>query len=86
MSHLTIPINSEDIRSLKVGESVMLSGIMLTGRDAVHKWMMETFIKKIRQPQGDDSVVYEAIKPILHSRRTLSGRGNAAFQLTRRNR
>jgi fumarate hydratase class I len=35
---------------------------MLTGRDAVHKWMSETFIKKTRQPQGDDLQVYEAIK------------------------
>lgn len=65
MRELTIPISSEDIRSLKVGESVMLNGIMLTGRDAVHKWMIETFIKKTRTPQGDDLAVYEAIKPIL---------------------
>ncbi|MEN8173710.1 MAG: FumA C-terminus/TtdB family hydratase beta subunit [Chloroflexota bacterium] len=65
MRKLNIPINGDEIRSLKVGESVMLSGTMLTGRDAVHKWMMETFIKKTRQPQGDDLAVYEAIKPIL---------------------
>ena len=65
MRNLTIPIKSEDIRSLKVGESVNLSGMMLTGRDAVHKWMMETFITKTRQPQSDDLAVYEAIKPIL---------------------
>ncbi len=65
MKRLTIPIPDEEIRALKVGESVALNGIMLTGRDAVHKWMIETFIKKTRQPQGDDLEVYEAIKPIL---------------------
>ena len=42
-----------------------MSGVMVTGRDAVHKWMIETFIKKTRPAQGDDVQVYEAIKPIL---------------------
>ena len=65
MREITIPINDETIRSLHVGEPVALSGVMLTGRDAVHKWMIETFIKKTRQPQGDDLEVYAAIKPLL---------------------
>ena len=39
MREITIPISEETIRSLHVGEPVELSGIMLTGRDAVHKWM-----------------------------------------------
>lgn len=62
---LTIPISDEAIRSLKVGDSVLLSGVMITGRDAVHKWISDTFIKKVRQPAGDDLAVYEAIKPLL---------------------
>lgn len=65
MREVTIPISDEVIRSLKVGEPVALTGVMITGRDAVHKWMVETFIKKSRQPQGDDLEVYEAIRPIL---------------------
>jgi len=65
MHEVTIPISDEVIRSLKVGDTIALTGLMLTGRDAVHKWMIETFIKKTRQPQGDDLEVYEAIKPIL---------------------
>jgi fumarate hydratase subunit beta len=65
MRDIQIPISDDIIRSLKVGEPVALSGVMLTGRDAVHKWMIETFIKKIRQPQGDDLQVYQAIKPLL---------------------
>ncbi len=64
MRELTIPISDEDIRSLKAGDNVALTGVMLTGRDAVHKWMIETFIKKTREPQDDDSEVYEAIKPL----------------------
>ena len=63
---LQIPISDEEIRSLKVGDSVLLSGVMITGRDAVHKWIADTFIKKTRQPAGDDLAVYEALKPMLN--------------------
>ena len=44
MREVTIRISDETIRDLKVGEPVALTGIMLTGRDAVHKWMIDTFI------------------------------------------
>jgi len=66
MREINLPISDDAIRSLNVGEPVVLSGVMMTGRDAVHKWMIETFIKKTREPQGDDLEVYEAIKPILN--------------------
>jgi fumarate hydratase class I len=66
MPTLTIPISDEAIRELHVGEPVLLSGVMLTGRDAAHKWMADTFIKKTRPPQGDDLEVYESIRPILN--------------------
>jgi len=65
MRSITIPISDDTILSLKVGEPVALSGVMMTGRDAVHKWMIDTFIKSTRQPQGDDLQVYQAIKPLL---------------------
>lgn len=66
MRELTLPIDDETIRSLQVGDSLTLSGVMMTGRDTVHKWMIETFIRKTRQPQGDDLQVYERIQPILN--------------------
>jgi len=65
MRKITIPISNEIIRSLKVGEPVVLTGVMITGRDVVHKWLIETFIKKTRPPQGEDLQVYKALKPIL---------------------
>lgn len=65
MRTLTLPLSDEAVRELKVGDPVALSGVMVTGRDAVHKWMVETFIKQTRPPQGDDLQVYEAIKPLL---------------------
>jgi fumarate hydratase subunit beta len=65
MREINIPISDETIRSLKVGEPVTLTGVMITGRDAVHKWLIETFIRKTRPPQGEDLQIYEALKPIL---------------------
>lgn len=66
MRKINIPIDDETIRDLKVGEPVLLSGTMVTGRDAAHKWMIETFIKKTRSPQGDDLQAYEALKKLLN--------------------
>ena len=66
MREITIPISDETIRSLKVGEPVLLSGVMVTGRDAAHKWLEETFIKKTRAPQGDDEKIYEELKKLLN--------------------
>ena len=65
MRKLTIPLDAEVIRSLHMGDPVLLTGVMLTGRDTVHKWMVDTFINRAREPQGDDLQVYEAIKPLL---------------------
>ncbi len=66
MRKLKIPITDDDIRGLTVGEPVALDGIIITGRDAVHKWMIDTFIRNTRKPQGDDLEVYAAIKPLLN--------------------
>ena len=65
MREIQIPLSDDTIRSLKVGDPVALSGVMITGRDAVHKWMVDTFIRKTRQAQDDDLDVYNAIKPLL---------------------
>ncbi len=65
MKAISIPIGDDVIRDLKVGEPVLLTGVMVTGRDAAHKWLVETFIKKTRSPQGDDLQVYEDLKKLL---------------------
>jgi tartrate/fumarate subfamily iron-sulfur-dependent hydro-lyase beta chain len=39
MTSLTIPISEEAVRSLKVGDAVEISGVIFTGRDAVHKFL-----------------------------------------------
>ena len=39
--HISLPITDEVIRGLKAGDSVLLTGTILTGRDAAHKRLFE---------------------------------------------
>ena len=41
MTELTTPITEEQVRGLKVGDPVEISGVVFTGRDAVHKYLHE---------------------------------------------
>ena len=62
---LTIPISESDIRALRVGDSVLLDGVMVTGRDAAHKYMAEQFIKTAGPVPDSEKEVYEALVKIL---------------------
>lgn len=66
MRTIQLPASDEVIRELRVGEPVLLNGVLVTGRDAAHKWMVETFIKKTRAPKGDDLQVYEELRKLLN--------------------
>ena len=63
MPKLTTPISDEEIRSLKSGDTVHLNGIIVTGRDAAHKFMVEHFIKNPVQPEDEE--LYENLKELL---------------------
>ena len=41
MIELIAPFTEEKIRALHVGDEVELSGVLFTGRDAVHKYLHE---------------------------------------------
>src|SRR5438445_10822984 len=41
MAKLPFPFTEEKIRALKVGDEVLISGVIHTGRDAVHKYLHE---------------------------------------------
>ena len=45
MPSLTVPISDDEIRALHVGDTVFLNGIIVLGRDAAHKFMVENFIR-----------------------------------------
>lgn len=42
---IQLPITDEDIKSLKAGDSVLLTGTIITGRDAAHKRLFELIEK-----------------------------------------
>lgn len=41
MIELSFPFTEEKIRALKMGDAVSISGVLFTGRDAVHKYLHE---------------------------------------------
>ena len=41
MTQLTTPVPEATIRALKVGDEVAITGVLFTGRDAVHKYLHE---------------------------------------------
>jgi fumarate hydratase class I len=57
MAELKLPVTEESIRSLKVGDFVELTGRMITGRDAAHKWLIEDHRDEVA-PYMADSVIY----------------------------
>lgn len=56
---LDIPISEEAIRALHVGDAVRLSGVMVTGRDAAHRYMIETFIRADAVPESEQPLYGE---------------------------
>ena len=47
---ITLPITDEDIKNLKAGDSVLLSGSIITGRDAAHIRLYELIQKGEKLP------------------------------------
>lgn len=65
MRELTVPISEETIRDLHVGEPVKISGIIATGRDAAHKYMIDNFIKTGGKPPASEQDLYAELQKIL---------------------
>ena len=63
MRRLTVPISDEDIRSLHVGDTVYLNGVIMTGRDAAHKFMIEHFIRQA--PTPEEQPLHDELKRVL---------------------
>ena len=56
---ITLPITDEDIKNLKAGDSVLLTGSIITGRDAAHKRMIEALERGEELPIDiKDSTIY----------------------------
>lgn len=49
---LTLPLTPDQVRELRIGDQVKLSGVLLTGRDVAHKYMIEQrpdFLRELLQ-------------------------------------
>ena len=57
MIKIQLPVSEEEIRKLKVGDEVYLSGKMVTGRDAAHAYLTEKQQAEM-EPILKDSVIY----------------------------
>ncbi|HEY77087.1 MAG TPA: fumarate hydrolyase [Thermoflexia bacterium] len=62
---LETPIPEEAVRALHVGDTVYLSGLIVTGRDAAHKYMVENFIRAGVVPASEQAL-YEELKRLLN--------------------
>ena len=57
--NITVPMSRETARSLKAGDSVLLSGVIYTARDAAHKRLCELAAQGKELPLDvKDSVIY----------------------------
>lgn len=57
MAELTLPVDEQQIRHLSVGTNLELSGRMITGRDAAHKWLLEEYRDEVA-PYLEGTVIY----------------------------
>ncbi len=65
MAELKLPVDEATIRGLKMGDYVELTGRMITGRDAAHKWLIESFREEVA-PFMKDTVIYHCGPVVRH--------------------
>jgi fumarate hydratase class I len=63
--HLTIPISDDQIKQLHVGDQVFLTGVMVTGRDAAHSYIIDNFVKTGGQPPASEAQLYQELQKLL---------------------
>ncbi|MCD7728523.1 MAG: FumA C-terminus/TtdB family hydratase beta subunit [Clostridia bacterium] len=61
MKELVLPLTKEQVKDLKAGDSVLLSGVILTARDCAHRRITEMINKGEKLPFDiDGAVIYYA--------------------------
>ncbi len=63
--HIQLPMNEINTRELKLGDKVLISGIIVTGRDMAHRWMIEEKTDIIR-PYLKDGAIYHCGPIMVH--------------------
>lgn len=57
MAELNLPANEQQIRNFRVGTNLELTGRMITGRDAAHKWLLEAYREEVA-PYLEGTIIY----------------------------
>jgi len=57
MIKIQLPVSADEIRKLKAGDEVVITGVMITGRDTAHKHLVETDGEDVRDLLKD-SMIY----------------------------
>lgn len=60
---LTTPLTEEQVRGLKAGDNVLISGVIYTGRDAAHKRFVEALDKGEKLPFDPNGQVIYYVGP-----------------------
>lgn len=60
MKRINLPLTSKDVESLQAGESILLSGVLYTARDAAHKRLCEMLDKGEALPIPRGACIYYA--------------------------
>jgi fumarate hydratase class I len=65
--NLVTPLSAEAVQALHVGDAVLLSGVVVTGRDRAHQWLKDTFLSDQYQPTPDEQQVHKQLKGFLEN-------------------
>ncbi|MCH7548440.1 MAG: fumarate hydratase C-terminal domain-containing protein [Candidatus Krumholzibacteriota bacterium] len=65
MSRIDLPVTAEQIAALHVGDMVTLNGVMVTARDAGHKYLIENFVEA--SPPESEKALGDKLTPLLEN-------------------
>jgi fumarate hydratase class I len=63
LNKIKLPVSAEEISKLKVGDLVSIDGVMVTARDAAHKYLIENYVEG-ETPESEKAIA-EKLYPLL---------------------
>jgi fumarate hydratase class I len=68
---ITLPLTKQDVLNLNAGDTVLISGLLVTGRDRVHKFLFHERPPKEDLPFPEGTILYHA-GPIIRGNRVIA--------------
>ncbi len=62
---VSTPITEEVVKSLRLGDVVLLNGVIVTARDMALRWLFNKFVVGGEEISKNDLGIYKSIKPIM---------------------